>query len=210
MYIPKHFAMRDEDVDALLAHLGAADLVTATADGLFATYLPLHFEPDPEGATPGRLQGHLARNNPQWRAVPSGEAMVIAHGPDSYISPGFYPSKQEHRRVVPTWNYVTAHIYGRLVIHEEPDWLEANVRNLTQRHESTEAEPWSVDDAPEPFVAGQLRAIVGVELIISRVEAKSKLSQNRPEADTAGVVAGLTDRGDRAGAAAVERANPPG
>ena len=121
MYVPDHFAMSDQDRDAFLADLRAADLITATSDGLLATYLPLHHEPDPDGGSPGRLQGHLARNNPQWRSPVVGEAMVIVHGPDSYISPGFYPSKQEHGRTVPTWNYVTAHIYGRLVIHEDPE-----------------------------------------------------------------------------------------
>lgn len=199
--------MSDQDRDAFLANLGAADLITATSDGLLATYLPLHYAPDPSGGSAGRLQGHLARNNPQWRASVIGEAMVIAHGPDSYISPGFYPSKQEHGRTVPTWNYITAHIYGQVVIHDDPAWVEANVRNLTSRHESTEAHPWAVDDAPERFIAGQLRAIVGVELIISRIEAKAKLSQNRSDADIAGVVEGLEARGDRDGAVAVEAVN---
>jgi transcriptional regulator len=111
--------------------------------------------------------------------------------------------------VVPTWNYVTAHVYGRLVVHDDPAWLDSLVRRLTDRHEATSARPWSVDDAPRDFIMGQLRAIVGVELIISRVEAKFKLSQNRSAADIDGVTEGLAARGDAASAAAVRRANTP-
>ena len=101
-------------------------------------------------------------------------------GPDAYISPGWYASKAEHGRVVPTWNYVTAHVYGRLVVHDDPAWTEDLVRRLTTKHEAYRDHPWSVDDAPRNFIEGQLRAIVGIELEITRVEAKAKLSQNRP------------------------------
>ncbi len=135
-----------------------------------------------------------------------GEAMVIVRGPDAYISPGRYASKAEHGRVVPTWNYLTAHVYGRLVVHDDAAWVDALVRRLTDKHEAAGPRPWSTDDAPPAFIAGQLRAIVGVELVISRVEAKAKLSQNRPSADVDGVVAGLTARGDTAGADAVTAA----
>jgi transcriptional regulator len=136
-----------------------------------------------------------------------GEALVIVRGPDAYVTPSWYVTKSEHGRVVPTWNYVTAHVYGRLVVHDDPAWLEALVRRLTDRHEATNPLPWSVDDAPPKFIAGQLRAIVGVELVISRVEAKLKLSQNRSGADVDGVVAGLVARGDAASASAVRAAN---
>ena len=112
--------------------------------------------------------------------------------------------------MVPTWNYVTAHVYGRLVVHDDPAWVDALVRHLTDRHESGLARPWSVDDAPPAFVDGQLRAIVGVEIVISRIEAKAKLSQNRPPADIDGVVAGLTARGDHASADAVQTARRDG
>ncbi len=109
---------------------------------------------------------------------------------------------------MPTWNYVTAHVYGRLVVHDDPAWVDALVRRLTDRHEATSLHPWSVDDAPPTFLAGQLRAIVGIELVISQVEAKAKLSQNRPAADLDGVVAGLTARGDTTSASAVSAARP--
>ena len=129
-------------------------------------------------------------------------------GAGAYISPGWYESKAEHGRVVPTWNYITAHVYGNLVVHDDPAWVEDLVRRLTAKHESSMAAPWSVDDAPERFVAGQLRAIVGVELAITRIEAKAKLSQNRPEADVAGVVKGLQAEGEEQVAHDVAEANP--
>lgn len=201
MYVPAHFAATDEDVRELLANHGAADLVTATADGLVATLLPFVHDPSRHA-----LLGHVARNNDQWQRPVLGEALVIVRGPDAYISPTWYASKAEHGRVVPTWNYVTAHVYGTLTVHDDPEWVGDIVRRLTARHDST----WSVDDAPPAFVAGQLRAIVGVELAIIRVEAKLKLSQNRPAADIDGVVTGLRNRGDEASAAAVQRHRPEG
>jgi transcriptional regulator len=204
VYVPAHFAATDADVRALLDHHGAADLVTPTACGLLATLLP--FVHDPDAGPHGTLLGHVARNNPHHRAVPTGESLVIVRGPDAYVSPGWYAAKAEHGRVVPTWNYVTAHVYGELVVHDEVAWLDDVVRRLTAKHEAAAGGDWSVDDAPERFVAGQLRAIVGVELRISRVEAKLKLSQNRSAADVTGVAAGLRGRGDDASAAAVENA----
>jgi transcriptional regulator len=204
MYVPAHFAMDDAAVRDLLDHHGAADLVTVTPDGLVATMLP--FVHDPAVGEHGALLGHVARTNPQWRADAAGEALVIVRGPDAYVSPSWYATKAEHGRVVPTWNYVTAHVYGRLVVHDDPAWVEALVRRLTAKHEGGRAHPWSVDDAPDRFVAGQLRAIVGVELLITRIEAKAKLSQNRPEADVDGVVAGLSADGHAEAARAVEDA----
>ncbi len=205
MYVPQHFAADDAQVRRLLESRRAADLVTATATGLLATFLPVLFDPDQ--GDHGALLGHVARNNEQWRTPALGEAMAILRGPgDAYISPSWYASKAEHGRVVPTWNYSTAHVHGRLVIHDDVDWLESMVRRLTDRHEAARDDPWSVDDAPPRFVAGQLRAIVGVELVISRVEAKLKLSQNRPPLDVDGVVAGLERGGDPASAAAVRDA----
>jgi transcriptional regulator len=205
MYVPAHFTADDAAVRDLLANHGAADLVTATPSGLIATLLPFVY--DAEVGEHGALLGHVARNNDQWRQPVLGEAMVIVRGPDAYVSPSWYASKSEHGRTVPTWNYVTAHVYGRLVVHDDPGWLDSLVRRLTDRHEAATARPWSVDDAPPAFIAGQLRAIVGVELVISRIEAKLKLSQNRPRADIEGVVEGLEARGDAASAAAVRAAN---
>jgi transcriptional regulator len=185
MYIPAHFAADDVTVRELLARHGAADLITLTADGLLATMLPFVYEP--AAGEQGVLYGHVA---PSW-----------------------YAAKAEHGRVVPTWNYVTAHVYGRLVVHDDPAWVEDIVRRLTAKHEAArltspgQPPAWSVDDAPRAFIEGQLRAIVGLELQITRIEAKAKLSQNRPVGDVAGVVAGLTGRGDDRSAAAVAHAN---
>lgn len=206
MYVPAHFALDESAVQELLTRHGAADLVTATPSGLLATLLPFVY--DPSVGERGALLGHLARNNDQWRAEVLGEALVIVRGPDAYISPSWYASKAEHGRVVPTWNYLTAHVYGRLVVHDDPAWVDALVRRLTDQHEAASPRPWSVDDAPDAYVAGQLRAVVGVELLITRVEAKAKLSQNRPAADIDGVVAGLTARGDVTSADAVRVARP--
>jgi transcriptional regulator len=219
MYIPAHFAPDSALVDELLRNHGAADLVTLTEHGLVATMLPFIYVPPedveadgpgpagPHGAEQhGALHGHLARNNDQWKLGSAGEALAIVRGPDAYISPGWYASKAEHGRVVPTWNYVTAHVYGRFVVHDDPVWTEDLVRRLTAKHEAHREHPWSVDDAPRPFIEGQLRAIVGVELQITRIEAKAKLSQNRPPADVEGVIAGLRERGDAEMAEAVEQA----
>ncbi|MDQ0870106.1 transcriptional regulator [Arthrobacter sp. V1I9] len=204
MYVPAHFAANPDAVQNLLTRPGAANLVTITSQGLLATLLPFAYDPD--AGEHGALLGHLARNNPQWSVPAIGEALAIIQGADAYVSPSWYASKAEHGRVVPTWNYTTAHVYGRLVIHDDPAWLSRQVRQLTGVHESGFGHPWSVDDAPERYIAGQLRAIVGVELLITRIEAKAKLSQNRPEADIDGVVAGLTATGHPEVAADVERA----
>lgn len=206
MYVPQHFAADESVVRELLAGHGAGDLITSTADGLLATLLPFIY--DPSVGEHGVLLGHLARNNPQWKTPVLGEALAIITGPDAYISPSAYATKREHGRVVPTWNYVIAHVYGELVIHDDPAWLDGLVRRLTDKHEAGFAEQWSVDDAPQAYVNGQLRAIVGVELVISRIEAKAKLSQNRSEADIDGVVESLEARGDAASAAAVRAAKP--
>jgi len=204
MYVPAHFAAQDTEVRELLTHHGAADLVTAAASGLTATLIPFVY--DPTVGEHGALLGHLARNNDQWRQQVIGDALVIVRGPDAYVSPSWYASTADHGRVVPTWNYVTAHVYGQLVIHDDPEWVDALVRRLTDRHEADSPRPWSVDDAPASFIAGQLRAIVGVEVVISRVDAKAKLSQNRPAADIDGVITGLQGRGDRTTADAVQAA----
>jgi transcriptional regulator len=204
MYVPAHFAASPDAVQNLLTRPGAANLVTMTSQGLLATLLPCFYDPD--AGEHGALLGHVARNNPQWSEPAVGEALAIIQGADAYVSPSWYASKAEHGRVVPTWNYTTAHVYGRLVIHDDPAWLSRQVQQLTGVHETGFDRPWSVDDAPERYIAGQLRAIVGVELVISRIEAKAKLSQNRPKADVDGVVAGLTATGHPEVAADVERA----
>ncbi|MFI5734511.1 FMN-binding negative transcriptional regulator [Kribbella sp. NPDC051587] len=203
MYVPAHFAADEAVVEELLSRHGAADLVTMTDGGLVATMLPFVYD-----AERRVLQGHLARNNEQWQRPVRGEALVIMHGVDSYVTPSWYAAKREHGRVVPTWNYVTAHVYGELTVHDDPEWVGELVRRLTGLHEGPRSEPWSVEDAPEKFIKGQLRAIVGVELAITRVEAKVKLSQNRSAADVDGVIAGLRADGDERAAAAVEEHRP--
>jgi transcriptional regulator len=204
VYIPAHFAVSPDSVQHLLTRPAAANLVTATASGMLATLLPFIY--DAEAGEHGALHGHVARNNPQWSEAALGESLVIIQGADAYISPSWYASKAEHGRVVPTWNYSTAHVYGKLVIHDDPHWLASHVRRLSDHNEAAAERPWTVDDAPERYIAGQLRAIVGVELLITRIEAKHKLSQNRPDADIDGVVAGLRARGDLESAADVEAA----
>ena len=202
MYVPAHFAAPDDALAQLLAAPGAVDLVSTTAEGLTATTLPMLYD-----SASGTLVGHLARTNTQWRDT-VGDVLVIVRGPDAYVSPAWYASKAEHGRVVPTWDYVLAHVHGELVVHDDVDWLAAHVRRLTATHERARPEPWAVSDAPERYVAGQLRAIVGVEVRIRRVEAKWKLSQNRPGADIDGVVEGLIADGRTDVAAAVRAARP--
>jgi transcriptional regulator len=211
MYIPAHFAADDAAVEDLLFRHGAADLITLTDDGLLATMLPFAYEPS--AGEHGTLLGHVAKNNDQWRKPAHGESLAIIRGPDSYVSPSWYAAKAEHGRVVPTWNYLTAHVYGRLIVHDDPAWVEDVVRRLTAKHEAArlaspgQRMPWSPDDAPRKFIEGQLRAIVGLELQITRIEAKAKLSQNRPATDIPGIVEGLAARGDDPMATAVEHAN---
>jgi transcriptional regulator len=187
VYIPAHFAPAESELAAALGKGGFAHLVTPTADGLISTPLPLLYD-----VHSNVFLGHVARNNPHWRAAGQGESLAIFARADAYISPGYYPSKAEHGRVVPTWNYEVVHVHGRLVVHDDVEWLRDLVTRLTQTHEATRPQPWQVTDAPGKFVDGQLRAIVGLELLVSRVEGKAKLSQNRPEADQEGVITALS------------------
>jgi transcriptional regulator len=206
MYTPAHFAAGPDAIRDLLTRPAAANLVTMTSQGLLATLLPFVY--DPSVGEHGALLAHVARTNGQWSEPAIGESLMIIQGADAYVSPSWYASKAEHGRVVPTWNYSTAHVYGRLVIHDDPAWIAGQVRQLTGVHEAGFDHPWSVDDAPERYISGQLRAIVGVELVITRIEAKAKLSQNRADADIDGVVAGLSARGHSESAADVQRARP--
>lgn len=190
MYVPPAF--REDDLAALhgtMQETRLANLVTATAEGLIATPLPLLLAPD-EGPC-GTLYGHVARANPQWRLPPAGEAMALFMGPDAYVSPSWYPSKLEHQKVVPTWNYIAVHAYGPAEFFEDADRLLEVVTRLTNRHEQSRAKPWTVTDAPEAFIRSQLKGIVGLRLPIARLEGKRKMSQNRSAEDRAGVAAGL-------------------
>ncbi|MFV0533569.1 MAG: FMN-binding negative transcriptional regulator [Cumulibacter sp.] len=203
MYLPKHFAIPDDDVRDVLENLGAADLVTPTAGGLASTFMPMLYDEQL-----GALYGHFALQNEHWKAEPTGDSLVIVHGSDSYITPMWYPSKSQHGRVVPTWNHLTINICGELIVHHDLDWLRANVTRLTEHFEQPFAERWQLSDAPAAFIDGQLRAIKGMELLIHSVQAKAKHSQNRPPADRQGVIDGLRAVGDFDGAGAVAHYNP--
>ena len=191
MYIPRPFSVDDRTARDLLAQVTVGQLVTATAEGPIATLMP--WVVDLDG---GALVGHVARPNPQWRTPWLGEALVIAVGPNGYVSPSWYASKAEHGRVVPTWDYAVIQVHGELRVHDEPAWVADVVRRLTDRHEQPRPEPWSVDDAPADYLDGQLRGIVGIEVRIARIEASVKMSQNKDAADSAGVVAGFLAEGD--------------
>ncbi len=194
MYIPPHFAGGDEaEIEAFVAAAGAADLVTFDGSKPLASLIPVIWdrsEPGPGGH--GRLLGHLALANPQWQSVvPGTVALAIVHGPQAYVSPAWYPAKARHGRVVPTWNYLTVHLTGPVTVHRDPEWLRDVVTRLTRKHEEGRPQPWAVTDAPPDYLNGQLRAIVGIEVAVTTVEGKRKLSQNRSAEDQAGVVDGL-------------------
>lgn len=196
MYLPPHFAEQRIEVlaDFMRAH-PFATLVSPGADGPFATHLPLLWDPAP--APFGTLTGHIARPNPHGRGAPAGlDSLAIFHGPQAYISPNWYPSKREHGKAVPTWNYIAVHAAGPLTLIDDPAWLLALVTRLTDLHERNSAVPWRVSDAPAGFLEAMLRGIVGVEIPVRRLEGKWKLSQNRPAPDRAGTIAGLDGRGD--------------
>lgn len=182
MEVPQHFAMSPDQVTELLSGVQAADLVTVHEQGPVATYLPFVYD-----AESGSLVTHVARNNRQWSDPVVADALVLVHGADHYVSPRWMPSYAEHGQVVPTWNYLTVHAYGTLVAHDDPAWTEAAVRRLTAAHETA----YSVDDVPGDYVARMLRAIVGVEVQVTRVEAKAKMSQNKQPADVRGIIDGL-------------------
>ncbi len=188
MYIPRKFAMDDAAVTEVLSAGGLVHLVTPGSQGLSVTPLPMVFNADR-----GILLGHMARANPHWRQCASGvESVAIIPGPQAYVSPSFYPTKAETGKVVPTWNYEIVTVYGEVIVHDDATWLHAQVSELTATHESGRERPWAVDDAPADFVEAQLRAIVGLEMVIDRWEGKSKLSQNQPDRNRDGVIGGLT------------------
>jgi transcriptional regulator len=185
MYIPQHFAPSDDATSARLRDAGFAHLVTAGSDGLLVSPIPFLYD-----AAAHSLTGHVSRANPHWKAA-NAESVAIFAGAQAYISPSLYPTKSETGRVVPTWNYEVLTVHGRLAIHDDPDWVLNLVTALTKQHEQARTQPWQVTDAPESFTAAQLRAIVGLELVITHVEGKMKMSQNQPERNRAGVIAGL-------------------
>ena len=186
MYTPRAFALDDlPELHQLIQHTRLAQLVTVGEQGLQASHLPLLLKPD-EGPH-GTLYGHLAKANRQWQDLQSGsQALVIFAGAEAYVSPAFYPAKAEHGKVVPTWNYLAVHAYGQADVFTDAERLLALVSALTDRHESARAQPWKVSDAPDDYIQGMLKAIVGFALPIERLLGKRKLSQNRSAADIAG------------------------
>jgi len=195
VYMPPAF--REERIEVLHAAIreaGLATLVTLTDEGLIASHVPLLLDPAP--APYGTLIGHLASPNPQAKhSVADVQALAIFQGPDVYVTPNWYATKRETGKVVPTWNYVAIHAYGSIRFFDEPARLLEIVTRLTERHENPRAQPWAVADAPADFVGGMLRGIIGFEIPIARLQGKWKMSQNRPQADRAGVIAGLTEEG---------------
>lgn len=204
MYIPPKFEVSEAQTRAVLARGGFAHLVTHTEGAMLVTPLPLLYDPDRHS-----LIGHVARANPHWQAA-GGTSVALFPGPHAYISPGFYATKQETGKVVPTWNYDVLAVHGHLVAHDDTAWLHDLVTKLTDHHEQGRAQPWQVTDAPETYIRGQLKGIVGVELAITSVEGKAKMSQNQPERNRDGVVAGLRESHEPADHAVAERVSDLG
>jgi transcriptional regulator len=195
MYQPPHF--REDDLDthhALIRAHPLGLLITVGAGSIVANAVP--FLIDRDGTPFGTLRAHVARANPQWQEIGAGaEALVVFQGAESYITPSWYRTKAETGKVVPTWNYAVVQARGTARAVEDAAWLRAQIEALTAQQEGRRAEPWHVADAPEPFVAAQVRAIVGIEIPVRAIEGKWKVSQNRPEADRDGVARGLTGEG---------------
>jgi transcriptional regulator len=187
MYTPKYFAeTRVEVLHGLMHDHPFATVVASTANGLVANHLPFEL-------VGGLLHGHVARGN-ELAQLDGAEVLLVFQGPDGYISPNWYPTKQETHREVPTWNYAVVHVHGRLRVIDDADWLRRLLETLTRRHEAGQPQPWKMSDAPEDHIEKSLRAIVGLEVAVERIEGKFKLNQNHPARNRAGVIAGLRQR----------------
>lgn len=195
MYTPKAFEETEVEVmHALIRARPLATLVTLSSRGLNANHIPLYLSESP--APFGALWGHVARANPILADLENGgETLAVFHGPDTYITPSWYATKPETGKVVPTWNYVAVHVYGSLRVMDDPVWLRAQLEALTAQSEAPFAEPWTVSDAPNEFTERLMTAIVGVEMVITRLQGKWKVSQNQPPQNQASVVAGLKASG---------------
>lgn len=206
MYVPSHFAeSRVEVLQEALQAGGLVTLVTSGANGLDASHVPIVLDREPRPL--GRLLGHLARANPQWSTTPDGAAALAVYlGPNAYVTPSWYPSKVETGRVVPTWNYLAIHAHGTVRFFHERERLLELVGRLTDQNEQVRPHPWKVSDAPEDYVNRLLLGIVGVELTVTRIEGKWKVSQNGSDADRRGVAQGLRDEGNGVMARLVDRA----
>lgn len=197
MYVPAHFEeTRPEVLGRLIHDHPLAALVTLGRNGLSANHIPLELDPEP--APPGTLRGHVARANPVWQDFSRDvEVLAIFQGAQAYISPAWYETKKETGKVVPTYNYIVVHAYGPLRIVEDRAWLRALVERLTNRHEAARPEPWKVTDAPAGYIEQMLGAIIGVEIPLTRLVGKWKVSQNRPAVDRDGVVSALGEMEDQ-------------
>ncbi len=198
MYVPTPFRPDSATTKALIDSHATGQLVTATMNGPLATLVPWVHRDD--GTEYGCLLGHLARANDHWRTPHLGDALVVMSGPQGYVSPSWYAAKHEHGRVVPTWNKMELQLRGEFIVHDDVTWVRHLVSDLTSRHESHREMPWSLDDAPSEFVDAQIRAVVGIEVRITSVDASVKMSQNRPHSDISGIIDGLRsdDRHDLA------------
>ncbi len=206
MYSPAHFVEDRIGVmhDLITAHR-LATIVHNGPDGLTANHIPLLIDPT-RGAS-GTLVGHIARANPLWQEAAGQSILIVFQGPQAYVSPSWYPSKQIHGKVVPTWNYAVVHAQGTLRAIDDPTWLLAHVATMTDANEANRTNPWKVGDAPHDYTQTLVKAIVGIEIDIVRLTGKWKVSQNRPADDRAGVVDGLTADGQNAMAALVKNAD---
>ena len=196
MYCPSHFEEnRPEVLQALVRDHPLCTLVTLGLDGLVANLIPLQLRAGV--GEYGALVGHVARANPLWRDTDfSVPALAVFQGPAHYISPSLYPTKREHGKVVPTWNYAVVQASGSLQLHHEPEWIRAQVSALTQKQEASMPAPWSVDDAPRDYTDALLNALVGIEIPVSRWQGKWKVSQNQPPVNRVAVAAGLASLPD--------------
>ena len=193
MFMPDHFRVEDvAEMHALMRAHPFAALVSMTPSGLYGTHLPTVLKNE---GTNGTIECHLARANPHWKDLAKGEeAMMIFQGADGYITPNWYATKAATGKAVPTWNYAIVHAYGRPAIMNDKDWLRRHVTELSDQQERSEAHPWKVSDAPESYVDVMLRGIVGFRFEITRLEGKSKMSQNHETQDRLGVIDGLKAR----------------
>ena len=198
MYEPAAFKEHRIDVmHALIRAHPLATFVSMTARGMEANHIPMLIDAAPEPL--GTLRGHVARSNPLWREFdPATEVLAVFQGPQGYITPSWYPSKGETGKVVPTWNYAVVHASGPLIVHDDAEWLRGLVMRLTESQESRRAQPWRVTGAPDDYINIQLKAIVGIEIPLTRLQGKWKMSQNRIERDRAGVIDALHAEGDAA------------
>ena len=195
MYIPAHFAeTRPEELARIIRAHPLGMLVTHDAQGLDANHIPFEFDPD--AGTHGRLTAHVARANPIWRQCAEGaDVMVVFRGAEGYISPSWYPSKHETHRQVPTWNYEVVHAHGRLTVHDDEKFVRGIVARLTRTHEAGEPKPWKMGDSAPEYIDEMLKAIVGIEIAVTALAGKRKLSQNKEARDRLGAVQALAERG---------------